>query len=122
LRWLADECVDAPLVAQMRLAGHDVTYTAETSPGISDGETIRIANDEARLLLTEDKDFGELIFRRGGDVPGFVLLRIDPERRTLKWTRLQAAIARFGERLAGHYTVVDVARMRSRPMPRAADN
>jgi hypothetical protein len=85
MRWLADECVDAPIVDHLRAAGHDVTYMAEIAAGASDVETIIRAQTESRLLLTEDKDFGELVFRRMRAVPGLVLLRIDPERRTFKW-------------------------------------
>jgi len=76
------------------------------------------ANDEQRLLLTEDKDFGELVFRWGRPVPGVVLVRIDSERHQLKWPRLQDTIARFGDNLLGRYTVIEEARFRSRPLLR----
>ena len=72
--------------------------------------------EEGRLFLTEDKDFGELVFRFKRAVPGVVLLRIDPEKPHLKWTRLEAAIARFGEGLFGRYVVIEEARFRSRPL------
>jgi predicted nuclease of predicted toxin-antitoxin system len=74
------------------------------------------AHGENRLLLTEDKDFGDLIFRQAMPVPGLVLLRIDSRRRSLKAARLQAAIGRFGETLFGRYTVIEEARYRSRPL------
>ena len=63
MRWLADECVAAPLVARLREAGLDVTYMAEIAPAATDPEAIARAHHEGRLLLTEDKDFGELVFR-----------------------------------------------------------
>ena len=63
MRWLADECVDAALVRRLRTAGHDVIYAAEVASGATDAQILRRANDEDRLLLTEDKDFGELVFR-----------------------------------------------------------
>lgn len=116
MRWLVDECVDAALVAQLRDAGHDVVYTADVEPSASDVEVITHARAEGRLLLTEDKDFGELVFRQAMEVPGVVLLRIDPQRRGIKWNRLHAAIAKFGENFFGRYTVVDAMRFRSRPL------
>jgi len=85
MRWLADECVDAALVEHLRAAGHDVTYMAESAPGTTDRQAIDSAQAEGRILLTEDKDFGELVFRRMTAVPGLVLLRIDPKQRALKW-------------------------------------
>jgi hypothetical protein len=74
------------------------------------------AERDARLLLTEDKDFGELVFRRGATVPGLVLVRIDPDRKLLIASRLETAIARSGSSLFGRYTVVEEARFRSRPL------
>jgi predicted nuclease of predicted toxin-antitoxin system len=118
VRWLADECVDAGLVGRLRDAGHDVSYTAEVSSGASDVDVLRQAETETRLLLTEDKGFGELVFRLKLSVPGVVLLRLDPEKHLLKWKRLEAAIARFGERLFGRYLVIEEGRFRSRPLLR----
>ena len=116
MRWLADECVDAALVRHLRAGGHDVIYAAEVAAGTTDAQILRRANDEHRLLLTEDKDFGELVFRLRMTVPGLVLMRIPPERYLVKWTRLDAAVQRFGQRLFGRYVVIEEARLRSRPL------
>ncbi|MGY0573825.1 DUF5615 family PIN-like protein [Bradyrhizobium sp. RDM12] len=70
MRWLADECVTVSLVRELRGAGHDVLYIAEFAASLSDMELIALASREGRLLLTADKDFGELVFRRGQAVPG----------------------------------------------------
>jgi predicted nuclease of predicted toxin-antitoxin system len=58
VRWLADECIAAPLVAFLRAAGHDVLYVAESAVGLTDTEVTELALRERRLPLTEDKDFG----------------------------------------------------------------
>jgi len=100
VRWLADECVAAPLVAFLRTGGHDVLYVAEAAAGFSDSDVLALALREMRLLLTEDKDFGDLVFRRGRAVPGIVLLA--------------AAIERYGEGLFGRYMVIEEGRFRSR--------
>jgi predicted nuclease of predicted toxin-antitoxin system len=60
VRWLADECVAAPVVVFLRAAGHDVLYVAEAAAGLSDLDVIGLAFQEKRILLTEDKDFGIL--------------------------------------------------------------
>ena len=114
--WLADECVDAMLVARLRGAGHDAIYMAEVAKSTSDRDIIAWAQREARLLLTEDKDFGELVFRWRAALPGLVLLRIDPRQHELKWTRLKAAIDRYGQLLIGKYTVIEEGRFRARPL------
>ena len=114
MRWLADECVTAPLVAFLRTGGHDVLYIAETAAGLSDSNVIALALDEKRLLLTEDKDFGDLVFRRERAIPGVVLMRVGPENLALKAMRLAAAIERYGQGLFGRYTVIEDGRFRSR--------
>jgi predicted nuclease of predicted toxin-antitoxin system len=116
MQWLFDECVDVALVEQLRRAGHDVVYVAEITPRASDIEVMERAARERRLLLTEDKDFGDLVFRRRQPVPGLLLLRIGPTQRQRKAERLLAAIDRFGRDLFGHYTVIEEARFRSRPL------
>jgi predicted nuclease of predicted toxin-antitoxin system len=116
VRWLADECVDAALVAALRTASHDVTYIAETAAGLIDTDVLDMANAEHRLFLTEDKDFGELVFRFRMAVPGLVLLRIESARTHLKWSRLEAVIHQIGEGLFGRYAVVTETRIRSRPL------
>jgi predicted nuclease of predicted toxin-antitoxin system len=118
VRWLVDECVDAGLVTDLRAAGHDVVYIAEVAVAALDGEIIRLANADDRLLLTDDKDFGDLVFHRGASVPGVVLLRLHPALHALKRRRLRIAIERIGERMFGRYTIVEEARFRSRPLRR----
>ena len=90
MRWLADECVAASLVARLREAGHDVLYIAEIGAGTSDTDIVALAHEEGRLLLTEDKDFGDLVFRWGKPVPGLVLVRIAPENSSFTTKRLAA--------------------------------
>jgi hypothetical protein len=65
-------------------------------------------------LLTEDKDFGELIFRHAMRVPGLVLIRMTPELRSRKSGRLRVAIDTYGDGLFGRYTVIEPGRIRSR--------
>jgi predicted nuclease of predicted toxin-antitoxin system len=64
MRWLVDECVAAALVHQLRTAGHDASYMADGGAGTIDTSVLQLAHEEGRLLLTEDKDFGDLVFRR----------------------------------------------------------
>lgn len=114
--WLADECVTASLVRELRGAGHDVLYIAEFAASLNDVEVMALASRVGRLLLTADKDFGELVFRRGQAVPGLVLLRIDPENGPLVRARLLEAVDQFGQGLFGRYIVIDEVRFRSRTL------
>jgi predicted nuclease of predicted toxin-antitoxin system len=116
VRWLVDECVDVELAALLRSSGHDVVYMSDVDPRATDTEVMGRAHRENRLLLTEDKDFGDLVYRQVRPVPGIVLLRIDSSGRLRKGPRLQGAIDRFGDTLFGRYTVIEDARFRSRPL------
>jgi predicted nuclease of predicted toxin-antitoxin system len=103
-----------PLVALLRSDGHDVLSVAEVAAGLSDADVVALALKEKRLLLTEDKDFGDLVFRRERAVPGVVLMRIDTDNSKLKAARLAAAIDQYRKGLFGRYTVVEQGRLRSR--------
>lgn len=62
---VADENVDAPIVAALRAGGHRVVYVREIDAGIEDARVLDLANQQGALLLTSDKDFGELVSRQG---------------------------------------------------------
>jgi predicted nuclease of predicted toxin-antitoxin system len=70
VRLLADECCDPRLVAALRGAGHDVRYVLESDAGASDEHVAALSAEQGRILITEDKDFGELALRHGKPYPG----------------------------------------------------
>lgn len=115
MRWLADECIPARLVRLLRQAGEDVEYIIESNASVSDVDVLNLASREQRLLLTEDKGFGELIFgRTPRRASGVVLLRIWEEDAHLVWPRLKQAIHQFGDGLFGRLLVVEKDKFRSR--------
>lgn len=78
-RLLADENVPMATVAALRAGGFHVRAIAEDCSGIADREVLRHACDQARWLVTFDRDYGELIFRHGAPAPpGVVYLRVVP--------------------------------------------
>ncbi len=72
---LADENIKQAIVDRLRLDGHAVWYVVEMEPGVSDDVVLDLANREGALLLTGDKDFGELVFRLGRVAFGVILVR-----------------------------------------------
>ena len=77
MRLCANENVPGDCIARLRQAGHDVLWIREAAPGMTDLVVLARALDENRLLITFDKDFGELVFRRGAKAShGIVLFRI----------------------------------------------
>jgi predicted nuclease of predicted toxin-antitoxin system len=65
MRFLADENFPRPALIELRNAGHEVRSIAEEHPGLSDEKVAELCECDERVLLTFDKDFGELVFRRG---------------------------------------------------------
>ena len=76
MTFVADEGVDSAIVAKLRDEKHQVFYVAEMAPGTTDDEVLDQANAQQALLVTADKDFGELVFRLGRIYKGVVLLRL----------------------------------------------
>ena len=73
---LADENVDCQVVDRLRGVGHAVEYVAEMAPGIPDEDVLSKAMELECVLLTADKDFGELVYRQGRASHGVLLLRL----------------------------------------------
>lgn len=76
MSFLADESVDWPIVERLRQEGYQVWYVAELGPGMTDEAVLKLANQETALLLTADKDFGEMVFRQRLHTHGVVLIRL----------------------------------------------
>lgn len=113
----ADESVDRPVVERLREDGHDIVYVAELAPSITDDEVLREANSRSAVLMTADKDFGELVFRQGVIHSGVVLLRLAGLANTTKG-EIVAEVCRSREsELTGSFTVISPgqARIRRRP-------
>lgn len=80
MRFIVDESTGMAVVDYLCSAGHDVLAVAATMPGAADADILARAITERRILITNDKDFGELIFRTGKAHPGILLLRLRRER------------------------------------------
>jgi predicted nuclease of predicted toxin-antitoxin system len=116
MRVLADENFPRPALEALRKAGWDVFSVAEECPGISDEEVAALCAEQDRVLFTFDKDFGELIFRRGLPVgSGVVLFRITPESPE---EAAEVALALMESRLdlLASFCVVTRDRIRIRPL------
>ena len=116
LKFLADECCDAGMVAALRAAGHDIHYILENKAGTSDDDVLQDAFIGSRILLTEDKDFGDLVYRLKKPANGIILIRIDIQERHLKLPRLKTLIEKHEHRLPGHFVVLEMNRIRFRPL------
>ena len=74
MNFVADGSIDRQIVERLRADGHSVLYIAETDPGTSDEDVFRLANQQSAILITADKDFGELVFRKAFATYGVLLI------------------------------------------------
>ncbi|HVU95660.1 MAG TPA: DUF5615 family PIN-like protein [Puia sp.] len=114
MNFLADEGVDKPIVDLLRSSGFDVHYILETHPGSFDEEVLRIANEENRILLTQDKDFGELVYRLMQVHQGVVLIRLGTTPAPEKARIVNYVLLEFGNKLARAFTVIQATAVRIR--------
>jgi predicted nuclease of predicted toxin-antitoxin system len=119
LRLLADENVPGPSVAELRAAGHDVLWAAEAMPGAADAAVLGRAAAEGRVLVTLDRDFGELLFRRAADAApaGVVYFRDVPPGPGHVAAVLLQLLGQPGVEFVGRFTVVGARTTRQRPLP-----
>jgi predicted nuclease of predicted toxin-antitoxin system len=118
MRLLADESVDRQIVERLRADGHDVSYVAELEPGITDTEVLQRANDSSALLLTSDKDFGDLVFKDNlGTFFGVVLIRLSGLSSELKAETVSNAFHQHADDFVARFGVISSNRIRIQPKP-----
>ncbi|MBN1890245.1 MAG: DUF5615 family PIN-like protein [Thermoflexales bacterium] len=106
MRFLVDECT-GPAVAQwLRQHQHDVFSVYEEDRGLDDDEIVEKAFDEERIIITNDKDFGEKVYREGWLHKGVVLLRLGDERAANKIEVVRRLLDSHATRLIGQFVVV----------------
>jgi predicted nuclease of predicted toxin-antitoxin system len=112
MRFLADESCDFAVVLSLRRAGFDVLCISESSPRTEDSEVIRLALHEGRILLTEDKDFGRLVYSHGHDTLGVIFLRFPTFARREISRDVLNLVKQKGENLVGSFVTVQPGRIR----------
>ncbi|MBD2500485.1 DUF5615 family PIN-like protein [Anabaena azotica] len=114
MKFLADENLDLQIVERLRQDGHLVWYVAEMEPGISDDVVLDLANQEEAILLTSDKDFGELVFRLRRIASGVVLIRLAGLSIISKAEIIANTINEHSSELLGAFTVITPTTIRIR--------
>jgi predicted nuclease of predicted toxin-antitoxin system len=119
LRILANENFPGPLIRELRRRGHDVASVKEFMRGAEDRSVLAHAQEEARLVVTFDKDFGELAYRFNlPSSSGVILFRLSGASPEVDNARALAALE-SGIDWIGSFAVVTDDRIRVRPLPHA---
>jgi len=105
MRFLVDECA-GPVVAEwLRTQGHDVFSVYDLARGMDDDDIVRKAFEENWIVLTNDKDFGEKVYRDRKLHRGVILLRLEDERASSKINVMSRLLRSYKDQLAGQFVV-----------------
>ena len=117
MRFLADESCDFAVVRALRTDGHDVLAVSEVTHRSDDRELIEQAYRERRILLTEDKDFGRLVYASHADSSGVILIRFPGNARQTLVRSVRQIVEKQNEKLLNAFVVVQPGHVRisSRP-------
>ena len=112
MRFLIDESTGPAVARWLSTQGHEIFSVYTEARGMTDDAILQKAFDESWILITDDKDFGEMIFRERRQHKGVVLLRLDDERTANKIETLRRLLAVYADRVADHFLVVTEKRIR----------
>lgn len=111
---MADESCDFSVIRALRAAGYSVKAIAEISPSLLDEVVLELAVAEKRLLITEDKDFGEWVFAHQRAMTGVLLIRYPASMRSLMVEAVIDLTGGYAPELDGSFTVLEPGRARIR--------
>lgn len=114
MKFLVDESVEYSIVLFLRETGHDVKSVAEDFPTSEDSSILSYSNKANRILITNDKDFGELIYRLKYPHKGVILFRLSTEDSKSKTERLRVVIKKYSDKLINHFVVISDDKIRIR--------
>jgi predicted nuclease of predicted toxin-antitoxin system len=112
MRFLVDECTGPAVASWLREQDHDVFSVFDDARGMDDESIIAKALDENRILITNDKDFGDKVYRDGRLHKGVILLRLEDERPASKILVLNRLLQNYSSRISDSFLVVTEKQVR----------
>ncbi|MDZ8053625.1 MAG: DUF5615 family PIN-like protein [Aulosira sp. ZfuVER01] len=112
MRFLVDECTGSIVARWLHNQGYEVFSVYDEARGISDDDVLQKAFVENWILITNDKDFGDKIFREGSSHRGVIFLRLENERSKNKIKKLQILLENYADRLPEQFVVVTENKVR----------
>jgi len=116
MKLIADENIHREIVVFLRQQEHDVLWMVELAPSTSDIDILKLAQPEARIILTRDLDFGELIFHRKQFAAGVILLRLLPPSLAGLIADFRELWPRLESLAPGNFVVATQDKIRARPI------
>jgi predicted nuclease of predicted toxin-antitoxin system len=112
MRLLVDECTGPVVAKWLRDQGHEVFSVYDEARGMDDDDIIQKAFSESWILITNDKDFGEKVYRERRSHHGVIFIRLEDERSAVKINTLRQLLSNYPDNLADRFVVVTETRIR----------
>jgi len=112
MRFMVDECTGPSVARWLQTNGHEVFSVYEEARGMLDDEIIVKAFAEDWILITNDKDFGDKVYRERYPHKGLILLRLDDERASNKLKIIQRLLKGYSARLPNYFVTVTETQVR----------
>jgi predicted nuclease of predicted toxin-antitoxin system len=117
VKFLADAHISVEMVAMLRDLGHDCLDASTIPARMPDVDVLRMAAGDGRVIVTSDKDFGELVFVHAVPCPGVVLIRVALAHEADRVARVRSVWPAVLSRLPGSFVTITTSRVRARPLP-----
>jgi predicted nuclease of predicted toxin-antitoxin system len=114
MRFLVDECTGTKVAHWLRKEGYEVFSVYEEARGITDDTIIKKAFEENWILITNDKDFGEKVYREKYPHRGIIFMRLQDERSVNKISVLQRLLSMYLQKIPNSFVVVTETQVRFR--------
>lgn len=112
MRFLVDECTGPAVAEWLQALGHEVFSVYDSARGMDDNDIVQKAFEENWILITNDKDFGDQIYREHKSHHGVILLRLDNERAKNKIDVLKRLLNSYADRLSDQFVVTTEEKVR----------
>jgi predicted nuclease of predicted toxin-antitoxin system len=118
VNFLVDECCAGTVVRGLRSDGHQVNAIRESIlRGSADTTVMLTASEASQILITDDRDFGELVYRAGFAARGVIYVKLGNAPPEEKLRRIRDLLEREADRIEGSFVVIDPNRIRIRALP-----
>lgn len=118
MNFLVDESTGMAVVEFLRATGHDALSVSEVMPHADDPSILLKAEREKRIVITNDKDFGELVFRSHQANQGVILLRLQNDHSASRVRAIKILLQEYAGRLENHFSMITETEVRIRPIPK----
>lgn len=112
IKFLADVNVEKPIIDFLRKQGCDVKWIPDYNCEILDEDLLEMTNTEKRVLITNDKDFGELIFLQKRLSKGIILIRVKSQSVYIKLKLIKNLLQNYSNKILNHFVVITDKKLR----------